>query len=227
MKEGLVNLVNKVDSSEIKNFIFRIISAILFIPFIILPIILKSYLLYLFYIFLLSLMTAELLNMAKIARKKIFLYIYLLVSIFTIFVFIIFIASTTDTNLKIIEIIVLIWIFDTFCYLGGKIMNGRKLMPKISKGKTFNGLYCGIFFTFLISYLYSLYIYGNFSLLLIITIPIIVLSFLGDLVVSLLKRSINIKDTGNIMPGHGGIIDRMDSFIFVFFVINIYLLIFI
>ena len=54
-----------------------------------------------------------------------------------------------------------------------------------------------------------------------------ILSFLGDLVVSVLKRSVNIKDSGNIMPGHGGIVDRMDSFVFVFFFFGVYLLIFV
>ena len=100
-------------------------------------------------------------------------------------------------------------------------------MPKISKGKTFNGLYSGIFCTLLISSIYFTLEYQDLNMLFILTIPTIVLSFFGDVVVSLLKRSVNIKDSGFIMPGHGGIIDRMDSFIFVFFFIGIYFLIFI
>ena len=57
--------------------------------------------------------------------------------------------------------------------------------------------------------------------------PILIFSFLGDLFVSILKRSANIKDSGNIMPGHGGIIDRMDSFVLVFFFLGIYFLVFV
>ena len=100
-------------------------------------------------------------------------------------------------------------------------------MPNISKGKTFNGLYSGIIATLVLTCLYYLIFYNDISFVALLVIPIIFISFLGDLIVSLLKRSINIKDSGNIMPGHGGIIDRMDSFVFVFFFFGIYLLTFV
>tara|TARA_B100001027_G_scaffold61388_1_gene41430 strand:- start:1386 stop:1829 length:444 start_codon:yes stop_codon:yes gene_type:complete len=145
----------------------------------------------------------------------------------TIFTFVISISSIGNISLKVIEIIITIWIFDTFCYLGGKTFNGKKLIPKISKGKTFNGLFTGIIATLVITGLYYFEIYNDLYMIILTVIPIIILSFLGDLVVSVLKRSVNMKDSGNIMPGHGGIVDRMDSFVFVFFFFGVYLLIFV
>ncbi len=211
---------------DTKNFLSRILSAFLFIPLIIMPILLKGYILYLFYIILLSFMTVELLEMIRIAKKKSKIIMYLIVCVITIFLFIISISSIDDINFKMIEIIMIIWIFDTFCYLGGKLFNGKKLMPNISKGKTFNGLYSGVFVTLFISSLYYIGLHNNIYVVFILVIPTIILSFWGDFIVSVLKRSVNIKDTGHIMPGHGGIIDRMDSFILVFFFFQIYLLIF-
>ena len=76
-------------------------------------------------------------------------------------------------------------------------------MPRISKGKTFNGLYTGIIFTVIIACIYYLKVYNGINAVLLLVFPIIVLSFLGDLIVSVLKRSVNIKDSGHIMPGHG------------------------
>ena len=137
------------------------------------------------------------------------------------------ILSIENISLKIIEIIVTIWIFDTFCYLGGKTFNGKKLMPNISKGKTFNGLYSGITVTLVLTSIYYLEVYNELNTILILVIPIMIFAFLGDLAVSVIKRSVKIKDSGNIMPGHGGIIDRMDSFVFVFFFYEIYLLLFV
>ena len=100
-------------------------------------------------------------------------------------------------------------------------------MPNISKGKTFSGLYSGIVVTLIVSSLYYSEIHNNFYMLLFFVIPVIILSFLGDLIVSVLKRSVNIKDSGYIMPGHGGIIDRMDSFVAVFLFYGIYSIIFV
>ena len=216
---------SRINSYDFKNFISRIFSALIFVPFIIMPIILKGYILYLFYVFLLTFMVTELIDMIKISKKKIFIYLYLFTCIFTIFLFVLSISSIENINFKVVEAILIIWIFDTFCYLGGKTFNGKKLMPQISKGKTFNGLYSGIIATIVITVLYYFYFHNDLYMVFLFVIPIIILSFLGDLIVSVLKRSVNIKDTGNIMPGHGGIIDRMDSFVFVFFFFGIYLLI--
>ena len=172
-------------------------------------------------------MTIELIDMIKISKKKSFICIYLLICVLTVFTFIISISSIHDVSSRFIEIVITIWIFDTFCFLGGKTFNGKKLMPKISKGKTFSGLYSGVIATLIIAFFYYVGLQKEFYIVPLIVIPIMIFSFLGDLIVSVLKRSVKIKDSGYIMPGHGGIIDRMDSFVFVFFFFGIYLIAFV
>ena len=126
------------------------------------------------------------------------------------------------SSFEIIQIILAIWLFDTFSFLGGKIIGGKKLMPSISSGKTQSGLLFGIIATLLSFYIYSLII-NDFSLnYLLFIIIIIIFAFFGDVIASIVKRMSSIKDSGSIMPGHGGLLDRLDSFIGVFFFIGIY-----
>ena len=94
-------------------------------------------------------------------------------------------------------------------------------MPKISAGKTFSGLITGIVITLIIVEVILQSINIPYQFPFYITLLIVILSFMGDTIVSILKRYVSIKDSGNIMPGHGGLLDRFDSFIFVFFIFGL------
>jgi phosphatidate cytidylyltransferase len=120
----------------------------------------------------------------------------------------------------IIGSLILIWTNDTFAYIVGKTMGKHKLFERISPKKTIEGFLGGMFFTIIGAYILSCF--DNFlnpvfhSSLIWIGAAIILVIFgtLGDLVESQLKRKAGVKDSGNIMPGHGGILDRLDSIIF-------------
>ena len=99
-------------------------------------------------------------------------------------------------------------------YIIGKIFKGRKL-TKISPNKTISGtIGAFIFSLFIIPIFYNDLNFINMNLLIIATIVISLVSQLGDLFISFLKRLAKVKDTGNILPGHGGILDRVDGIIF-------------
>ena len=204
------------------NFFKRFVSAIIFVPLILIPLIIKGYILYFIFITLLTLIFIEIKDLADRSRRKFFFLIYSFICLVTFFLLIILIQTDFYKSKSVIQIVLIIWLFDTFSYLGGSIFKGKKLFPKISKGKTVSGLISGIFMT-LLFYNFYLFIFDQESLsYLSFPILIILLSFIGDLLVSLLKRSAEVKDSGNLMPGHGGITDRMDSFIFVFFFLIIF-----
>jgi len=210
----------KVKNIGILNFLKRVFSVIFFIPLIILPIYLGGYYFIFIYIIILLLIIDEILNIYLKSKYKIYPFLYILVTIFTFYSFIFLLLNSNDKE-PFIFIIFSIWIFDTFSYLGGSILKGKKLFPKISKGKTFTGLISGFIFLFIFYLLVNSYL-DYFNEVKFIDIFIIgLLAFIGDIIVSLLKRSVSLKDTGRLIPGHGGILDRMDSFIFVFFIIGI------
>ena len=181
----------------------------------------SNYLLILIYLIFNSVLIYEIQEMKyqNVNNKILNTYLIFLTNI--IFTFIFINITETITPNKIIEIIIVIWLFDTFSYLGGKIIGGKKLMPSVSSGKTQSGLVVGITFTLAVSSIYLLTTseYSIFHILFIFLI--ILFSFLGDLIASMLKRLSSIKDSGTILPGHGGLLDRLDSFIGVFFFIGI------
>lgn len=127
----------------------------------------------------------------------------------------------------LISILILIWVNDTFAYLVGKNFGKRKLFPSVSPKKTIEGFVGGILFTIFSSIILSkFYIESNILYIWIIIALIVgIFSTLGDLIESKLKRTAGIKDTGKIMPGHGGILDRLDSILFVVPFINLFYLI--
>ncbi|KRB55880.1 phosphatidate cytidylyltransferase [Flavobacterium sp. Root186] len=152
-------------------------------------------------------------------------YLYLLGYIALPFIFIVKISfGTNDYNPKIIiGLFVLIWTNDTFAYLVGKSIGKHKLFERVSPKKTIEGFLGGMVFAAFAGFLISkLYIQPNpafsgKSILIWTIIALIVSIFgtIGDLIESKFKRIAGIKDSGSIMPGHGGILDRLDSVIFV------------
>ena len=215
-------MVNKLKELFNKNLLLRVLSLIIFIPLMILPIIVSNYLLFIVYIFFNSVIIYEIQLMKVQDEINIFLIIYKVLVIFIFFTFILINITSTMAPTDLIEIIITIWLFDTFSFLGGKIIGGKKLMPSISSGKTQSGLLVGISATLLSFYIY-LIISNDYSLKYLLFIGIIILfAFLGDVIASIIKRMSSIKDSGSIMPGHGGLLDRLDSFIGVFFFIGIY-----
>ncbi|WP_226063702.1 phosphatidate cytidylyltransferase [Kaistella polysaccharea] len=116
-------------------------------------------------------------------------------------------------TLEVFFLFVLIWSSDSFAFFTGKFFGKHKMAPKISPKKTWEGFAGGVFFTLILGYFIEANypdLRGNF---IIVGFLVSVFAPLGDLVESQLKRTFGVKDSGNIIPGHGGILDRLDSFI--------------
>ena len=110
----------------------------------------------------------------------------------------------------------LLWASDSGAYFAGKTFGRHKLFPRISPGKTWEGWFGGTLTAILVGYLISLYFHDlNLPQWLGIAIIVSVFGVLGDLIESLLKRSLQVKDSGTLIPGHGGILDRFDSLVLV------------
>ncbi|MCD1119046.1 phosphatidate cytidylyltransferase [Chryseobacterium turcicum] len=125
-------------------------------------------------------------------------------------------------SLEVIFLFILIWSSDTFAYLVGKFFGKHKMAPTISPKKTWEGYIGGVVLTLVLSYFVEQYqpqLRGNWM---VVGFLIAAFAPLGDLVESQLKRNFGVKDSGNIIPGHGGVLDRLDSFLICVPVVYLY-----
>ncbi|MBK9283897.1 MAG: phosphatidate cytidylyltransferase [Sphingobacteriaceae bacterium] len=143
------------------------------------------------------------------------IYVVLPLSLLNQLVFNVETGYTYDPKM-VLGIILLIWCNDTFAYLGGSLFGKRKLIERISPGKTWEGTFTGIILSFALSFLLNtLLIPLPNYLWMIMGVLVPIFATLGDLIESKLKREADVKDSGKLMPGHGGILDRFDSLLLV------------
>jgi phosphatidate cytidylyltransferase len=126
-----------------------------------------------------------------------------------------------------LSIFICIWVNDTFAYITGMAFGRHRIFPKISPKKSWEGFFGGLIAVAIAGFLMSKF-YPVIGLInwILFAVLIAIASVFGDFTESLLKRMAGIKDSGKLLPGHGGILDRIDSLLFAVPVAYIYLLIF-
>ena len=108
------------------------------------------------------------------------------------------------------------WINNSFAYIIGKNFGKNKLLKKVSPNKSWEGFFGGVLFSVIFSFIFFRFEVGvDFFKVICLSLSIPVMATLGDLVQSKIKREAGLKDSGTLLPGHGGFFDRMDSIIFV------------
>jgi len=201
----------------IKEFEKRLLSSIILVPISIFFIIKGS----IFFIFFLSILFfATSYEWVKMSKKNILLkflgIVFLFLSFYSAF------EIRGDENLIDFLFIITVCIFtDIGGYIFGKVFKGPKL-TRISPKKTYAGVFGGFLLSMVAGLVFNHYLYFDqkifyedsilFGLILFFSLT----SQLGDLIISYFKRKAKIKDTGKILPGHGGLLDRIDGMIFVF-----------
>ena len=150
-------------------------------------------------------------------KAKILAFAYVIIPLILIQIF-----GMTDSNYPnntfnpniILFMFILTWTFDTFAYIIGVRFGKNKIMPSISPKKSWEGFIGGFIFTIITSYLsYNYFEFNSFKNVLIISIILPFTATAGDLIESHYKRESNVKDSGTFIPGHGGLLDRMDAFL--------------
>ena len=199
------------------EFIKRIVSSIILLPLTIYFIIQGSFLLIFFIVICLTVACLEWHMMSKKKSYYIYGFFFLIFSFYTFY----------ELSIELIDVFYVIIICsstDIGGYAFGKIFKGPKL-TKISPKKTYAGMFGGYFLSLIsLSVIISFLDYDTSLVLFLLTILISTVSQLGDIIISYFKRLSKIKNTGKLIPGHGGLLDRIDGMIFAFpiyYLINI------
>ncbi|WP_277590497.1 phosphatidate cytidylyltransferase [Pseudomonas chlororaphis] len=126
----------------------------------------------------------------------------------------VFIKQQPLGNWLIMAVMVLVWGADIGAYFSGKAFGKRKLAPQVSPGKSWEGVYGGLLLSLVITAVVGLvadWSVGQIILGLLGAAIVVFISVVGDLTESMFKRQAGIKDSSNLLPGHGGVLDRIDS----------------
>ena len=113
--------------------------------------------------------------------------------------------------LPLLYVLLMVWAADIGAYFSGKRFGKRKLAPRVSPGKSWEGVYGGLVATGLLATGYALAGLADWLPLLLVTLGVTAVSVLGDLLESMFKRQRQMKDSSHLLPGHGGVMDRIDS----------------
>ena len=119
--------------------------------------------------------------------------------------------SADNGQWLVLALLALVAAADTGAYFSGKAFGRRKLAPNVSPGKSWEGVIGGLIFVACLALAYSSWVGGHWYFGLVIALPAAAVSVLGDLFESMLKRHCGVKDSGIILPGHGGVLDRIDG----------------
>ncbi|MEL0617272.1 phosphatidate cytidylyltransferase [Cobetia marina] len=122
-----------------------------------------------------------------------------------------FLQLKTSGGEWLLYVLLMVWAADIGAYFSGKRFGKRKLAPRVSPGKSWEGVYGGLVATGLLATGYALAGQADWLPLLLVTLGVTGVSVLGDLLESMFKREREMKDSSQLLPGHGGIMDRIDS----------------
>jgi phosphatidate cytidylyltransferase len=107
--------------------------------------------------------------------------------------------------------LLIVWVADTGAFVTGKVLGRVKLAPEISPGKTWEGVIGGLVAVVLLTVLRSVWAETDLAVFIPFCLAVASVSIVGDLTVSMFKRTAGLKDSGSLFPGHGGVLDRIDS----------------
>jgi phosphatidate cytidylyltransferase len=211
--DKLVAKISEFDDSS--NLRTRVISGIVMIVVGILAICFFKGLFFLLVIAITILMTFEWLELTKTApsvdkqKWNLIGFVYILFPMFAVL------------KLREDDYHILLWMFaviaatDIFAYFAGKNFGGPKLMPLVSPNKTWAGLAGGVAASTIIGFLSSFMFEGSILFFMLISAILSIIEQISDLIESKFKRIFGVKDSGNIIPGHGGVLDRFDGMMLV------------
>tara|TARA_B100000287_G_scaffold328100_1_gene312569 strand:+ start:3174 stop:4004 length:831 start_codon:yes stop_codon:yes gene_type:complete len=150
------------------------------------------------------------------------LYISLPISLLNFIVF----NEYSYNSIYLMATLLFLWTSESAAYFGGSLFGRKKLFESVSPMKTWEGVISGLFANILLAYLIHQFVWTSFQTFtfwVLFSVVVLVSGIFGDLFESLLKRNFNLKDSGNKLPGHGGFLDRFDSFFFVIPYVYFYL----